>query len=75
MWTPCAVAERFSSKYAVEQVELIDPWLRDDPSTPENEMRITLSFADFRERVDFVTTRADADAVLRRWQELVEIDV
>lgn len=70
------LASRFGeSKHRIQRLELIDPFIHDDPATPINEMRVELSFEDFLKRVDFVATRADAHAILTRWTELAKLDV
>lgn len=64
------LVDRFASdKYAVEEVELVDPWLEGDA------MRVTLSIEDFAERADFVTTRASAHEILTRWSKVAVLEV
>ena len=71
-----SLAARFGqSKYQITHVELIDPFVEDDPDTPLNEMRVELEFDDFLDRVDFITTREDAHAILTEWTRLAKLEV
>ncbi len=70
------LARRFGqSRYQVERVLLVDPYLEDDPATPDvDEMRVVLPFEEFLKRADFVTTREDAAKILTRWSELARLE-
>ncbi|QDU65316.1 hypothetical protein Pla86_03810 [Planctomycetes bacterium Pla86] len=70
------LVDRFEpSGIAVQSIELVDPLRKDDPETEVNEARVSLTFKEFKSRVDFVTTRADAHEILTRWWRLIELEV
>ena len=71
-----SLAARFGqSKFQITRVTLIDPFIEDDPTTTNNEMRVELAFDDFLDRVDFITTREDAHAILTEWTRLAKLEV
>ena len=74
---PSELMDRFApGAYRIKQVELVDPWEKDDESTPDvNEARVTVDYADFKQRVIFVTTRQNAIETLTEWSRLAELEV
>ena len=66
--------DRLDGGYEIHAVMLIDPNLEDDPQTEENEMQVTMDFEEFKRRVEFVTTRAQALKILESYQGVVRVE-